>query len=229
MSYVDFGDVLLLTHLDSAQLGLTANNGIRVRQVERITSAAAYSHLLLAELVDHITTSHCLVVQWDGHVIDPARWRADFLDYDYIGARWPQFDDGHEVGNGGFSLRSKRLLEACRATEFEAHHPEDLAICRTNRRMLEARGMRFAPRELADTFSAERASDPALSFGYHGVFLMPRVLGAERFWKLYQELDERGSIWVDTWKIARNLRRPSLIVRLLRDRRSDILARKARQ
>ena len=38
---------------------------------------------------------------------------------DYIGAPWPHFRDGHNVGNGGFSLRSRRLLEACRELPFD--------------------------------------------------------------------------------------------------------------
>ena len=66
--------------------------------------------------------------------------------------------------------------------------------------------MRFAPVELADAFAAERAGYPAASFGYHGVFLMPQVLGAERFWHLYEELDERGSLHRDYLQIMTSIR-----------------------
>ena len=36
----------------------------------------------------------------------------DFLDYDYVGAPWPkeQNDNSLLVGNGGFSLRSKKAM-----------------------------------------------------------------------------------------------------------------------
>ena len=88
-------------------------------------------------------------------------------------------------------------MALCRSSEFTAHHPEDIAIGRTNRAFLEARDMRFAPRELADRFAAERAGDPDASFGYHGVFLMPRVLGGEDFWNAYASLDERSSLRPD--------------------------------
>jgi hypothetical protein len=99
------------------------------------------------------------------------------LDYDYIGATWPQFDDGLVVGNGGFSLRSRRLLHLLEDDIFEAHHPEDVAICRTWRKMLEeAHGIRFAPPELASTFSAERSGDLRETFGFHGFFNMPDIL-----------------------------------------------------
>ncbi len=167
---------------------------ITVVPIAPVTSSRAYSDILLSQMADHIDTSHCLVVQWDGHVVDASRWRPDFLDYDYIGASWPQFADGHDVGNGGFSLRSRRLMEACRDPAFRTHHPEDVAIGRINRAWLEGRGMRYAPRALADLFSTERAGDVSNSFGYHGAWLMPRVIGTEAFWSLYRDLDDRGTI-----------------------------------
>src|ERR1700722_12124880 len=53
-------------------------------------------------------TSHCLTIQYDGFVLDSDMWRAEFLDYDYIGAPWPH--RGYAVGNGGFSLRSVEMM-----------------------------------------------------------------------------------------------------------------------
>jgi hypothetical protein len=167
---------------------------IRVVPIAPIPSARAYSDFLLTQLVDHVATSHCLVIQWDGHVLDAARWQPDFLDHDYIGASWPQFADGHDVGNGGFSLRSRRLMELCRDPAFRRDHPEDVAIGRTNRAWLEAQGMRFAPRALADRFAAERAGDVTTSFGYHGAWLMPQAIGVYPFWSLYRQLDDRSTI-----------------------------------
>lgn len=181
--------------------------GITVVPIARITSSEAYSDFLLTRLVDHVETSHCLVIQWDGHVVDASRWRPDFLDYDYIGASWPQFSDGHDVGNGGFSLRSRRLMAACRNPGFKARHPEDIAIGRDNRVWLESRGMRFAPRELADMFSAERAGDISTSFGYHGAWLMPRAIGVEAFWNVYRDLDDRGTIRHDFAAILKQIGR----------------------
>ena len=224
MQYVDFAEAVLCTH--ATDTALDVGDAIQIVPIERLTSAKAYSHFMLTQLVDHIATDHCLVAQWDGHVIDPARWRAEFLDYDYIGASWPQFDDRHKVGNGGFSLRSHRLMEACRQDRFRAHHPEDVAICRTNRSVLEQQGMRFAPVKLADAFAAERAGDPADSFGYHGAFLMPRVLGVERFWRIYCALDERGSLRPDFWQLLREAKGESRgaarVLRMLFERISDI-------
>lgn len=194
---IDFGAAILLT--DGAVR--IDNPAIEVRSIPRLVSTAAYSTFLLRHLLPHIATSHCLVVQWDGHVLDAARWQEAFLEFDYIGARWPQFGDGSDVGNGGFSLRSRRLLQLCAASEFDGHHPEDVAICRTNRAWLEAQGIRFAPGALADAFSTERAGTLDHSFGYHGAFNMPKALGAQRFWEIYRTLDAHGSVWYDFWRI----------------------------
>jgi len=201
LAEVDFAARLLFTDAPV----VPAHPGITVVPIARIGSATAYSAFLLGGLVDHVTTSHCLVVQWDGHILDARRWLPDFLDHDYIGASWPQFGDGHDIGNGGFSLRSRRLMALCRDPGFRASHPEDIAIGRVNRAWLEDRGMRFAPRALADLFAAERAGDPGTSFGYHGAWNMPRVLGAAAFWDIYRTLDDRGTIRHDFGSIARQV------------------------
>jgi hypothetical protein len=132
MRQAQFGAVKLLTDKGDAP-----HAGIERIRIPPLRSATAYSHFMLHDLLEHVSTDFALVVQWDGFVINPAMWQDEFLSWDYIGAPWPQFRDGHDVGNGGFSLRSRRLLEACRDPGFEPSHPEDVAICRGNRRLLE--------------------------------------------------------------------------------------------
>ncbi|QNE05889.1 DUF5672 family protein [Croceicoccus marinus] len=207
MAQIDFAEALLFTDSASIERLPPIDSAIRIVEIAPLLSSAAYSNFILQGLPGHVTSDFCLVVQWDGHVIDAGHWQDEFLDYDYIGASWPQFDDGHDVGNGGFSLRSRCLMALCRSSEFTAHHPEDIAIGRTNRAFLEARGMRFAPRDLADRFAAERAGDPDVSFGYHGVFLMPRVLGDEGFWNAYASLDELSSLRPDFNDLLRSVLR----------------------
>jgi hypothetical protein len=169
MAQVEFGAVLLLSH---ERVG---HDRIEWRQIDPVRSQEEYSEFLLRRLAEHIQTPHVLVSQWDSWVIDAERWDPGFLDYDYIGATWPQFDDGHEVGNGGFSLRSRRLLDLTAAPDFPGHHPEDVSICRTYRELLEGRGIRFAPTSVAERFSFERGRQ-IKSFGFHGLFNFPRVL-----------------------------------------------------
>lgn len=199
---IDFAECLLFT--DAA--AVVADEGIRVIPVRRIESAGDYSDFILAELVDHIRTDHCLIVQWDGFVCDAQHWSPRFLSYDYVGASWPQFDDGHDVGNGGFSLRSRKLLEAVRDPEFKLGHPEDVAICRTNRSLLESKHrIRFADRSTAARFAFERATPDGPTFGFHGIFNMSEALGKDRFWEIYSTLDDRRTAFADYWLLMRQM------------------------
>ncbi len=197
----DFAACLLFTDAPASVL----NPGIRIVPIQRLDSTHAYSQFILHQLPDYIETSHCLVTQWDGHVLKGDRWNPAFLEYDYIGACWPQFTDGRDVGNGGFSLRSRQLMRACQDDRFLSDEAEDLLICRTHRDWLENRGMRFAPRQIADRFSAERSGDLKTVFGYHGVWNMPEALGVERFWEIYQTLDGRGPLRRDFGTLLRQV------------------------
>lgn len=200
-SRVCFAACKLLTHEQPSR----SLPGLEIVITPRLDTAEHYSRFMLADLADHVDTPHCLVVQWDGFIVNPERWSPRFLDYDYIGASWPQFLDGHDVGNGGFSLRSRRLLHACRAPQFTPSHPEDVAIGRHNRHWLEAQGLRFADHELAGRFSAERKGSPKATFGFHGVWHMPALVGVDRFWKMYRGLEDRSSVHHDRRAIMREL------------------------
>ncbi len=183
---VDFGRALLLA--DRAPAGL-AGSGIEWRQIEPIRSRADYSRFMLHHLADHVETGHALVVQWDGFVRDGQAWTDDFLNFDYIGAPWPQYRDGLAVGNGGFSLRSRRLLRAT-GTIARVDQPEDVLICREHRHKLEdEHGLRFADMDVARAFSYERGDSTGTQFGFHGVFNMPAELPGAAFRALLQGLE----------------------------------------
>jgi hypothetical protein len=169
---IDFGAALLFT--DPARLG-GAPAGIEALALH-IDSVPAYSEFMLRGLLPHLHTSHLLVVQWDGYVLDAARWEPDFLQFDYIGAPLRGEPPGRAVGNGGFSLRSRRLLQALQDPAMVVRHPEDICICHDNRARLEAAGMRFAPLALAARFAYERLPPAGPSFGFHGLFNLHRVL-----------------------------------------------------
>jgi hypothetical protein len=221
----DFAECLLFTHKPEIWDG----GEIRTVPIPRLKSSQDYSTFVLRELADHIRTDHCLIVQWDGFILDARQWTADFLDYDYIGAPWPQFSDGHDVGNGGFSLRSRRLLEACRDPAFRDGHPEDIAICRTNRAMLESdHRIRFADRSTAARFSFERTAPVNPTFGFHGIFNMIEALGPDRFWQIYSSLDDRRTAFTDYRLLMRQLKRgPQPVARRARltwDRASNFFS-----
>jgi hypothetical protein len=117
-----------------------------------------------------VETSHLLIVQWDGFALDAAAWTDEFLAYDYIGAPWQWMAADQQVGNGGFSLRSVRLMRflAEHASELPYRFPEDDMICHHYRPALEQSGFRFAPPDLARRFSFEDRRSVASTFGFHG-------------------------------------------------------------
>ena len=145
-----------------------------------------------------VQTDYNLIVQSDGFAINPDAWTDEFLDYDYIGAVWPWYRTKYRVGNGGFSLRSKKLYEALREikydrvmkySDFKGHAsyeedainipdlddkiiPEDALICRYLRDALETSfDIKFCPEDLASRFSIEDSTHSTWigkSFGFHG-------------------------------------------------------------
>ncbi|KAB2844790.1 MAG: tetratricopeptide repeat protein, partial [Burkholderiales bacterium] len=154
-----------------------AAEGIQVVPIAPLASAADYSRLLVKELSAHISTAFVLVVQWDGYVLHPEVWDERFRDFDYIGARWPWLPPGNDIGNGGFSLRSRKLLDALADPEISDIGVEDVAIGQTYRGLLESRyGLRFPPAELADRFSFETLPLPAKTFGFHALYNFWRTL-----------------------------------------------------
>jgi hypothetical protein len=133
-------------------------------KVEPIKSKYEYSKFMVEDLPMALGAmgSHCLVVQRDGVVVNPGAWDPLFLEFDYVGAPWP---DG-EVGNGGFSLRSARFREACLELG-SCLGAEDEFLCRANKGRLESMGMRFAPADVAARFSWERCRG---RWSYNGAF-----------------------------------------------------------
>lgn len=135
-----------------------------------------YNKWVCCELWRYITTSHVLLIQWDGMVIDASAWTDEFLNYDYIGAPW-NYKDGRNVGNGGFSMRSTNLMQFISQDEFiqdvGVYAPEDEVICRLYRKYLESKGVRFAPEDLAHRFSFEMHPPKQKTFGFHAHFHQP--------------------------------------------------------
>jgi hypothetical protein len=146
-------------------------------KINRINSLAEYSRILLQDVVQHVETEHCLIIQYDGFVINPDIFSKLFLLYDYVGATWPH-RTLYNVGNGGFCLRSRRLMEIV-AKNFQNHDlrfPEDHLIARNYRAILEDQfNLRFAPADVANHFSQELTQQPWPTFGFHGFHLLPQV------------------------------------------------------
>ena len=100
--YADFYDIKLLTSIPKKSI-------FKIINIQKINSNYEYSKFILKELDNYFETDFVLVFQWDGFILNPDVWLYNFLNYDYIGAPW--FHSGLQDigGNGGFSLRSKKL------------------------------------------------------------------------------------------------------------------------
>ena len=130
-----------------------------------------YCRFLVEDLYNYFDTSHCLLIQEDSFVVNPSQWNDDFLNFDYIGAPWTKTVAPKEnlnielinnrVGNGGFSLRSKKFALACKELNFSnlklkfSIKNEDIIICHYLYDHMIKKDIKFAPIKLASSFSME--------------------------------------------------------------------------
>lgn len=187
LSLVEFAEVKLVTHED------IIHDKIKIEKCEEITSIKDYSKYMVYDLYKHIDTDFVVTIQHDGFVVNPNSWNDDFFNYDYIGAPWPNnffedensikiqnqdnFGESIRVGNGGFSFRSKRLLNIFNelnidwsgAEKNEWH--EDGFICMTHLKTLREKGVNFPEADVAYKFSreieCEDLDNTREPFGFH--------------------------------------------------------------
>lgn len=145
-------------------------------EIDTTFNYKSHADFMIFQLVNHITTDHALIVQYDGMAVNKKYWTDEFLAYDYIGAPWLWRPTGKQVGNGGFSLRSRGLIETVAKYESKFSCNEDEYICDILRPQLESTGLKFADVSLASQFSSEREAGYRHSFGFHGSFNVPFYL-----------------------------------------------------
>ena len=184
MEGINFGDIKLITHERVPGL----SNNIKLELCPKIESSNQYSQFIFSKLNEYIKTEYCLIIQHDGWIIHPEKWDNSWLQYDYIGAPWadscfcgsvylcPVTGEHIRVGNGGFSLRSKKLLEIpskynLPLTEERGYYHEDDNICLFHRKKFLELGIKYAPIQVAARFSHETPI-PEINgitpFGFHG-------------------------------------------------------------
>jgi hypothetical protein len=157
-------------------------NNLEIIKIEPLNQRE-YNKFCVKELIKYVDTDFVLIFQTDGFIINPELWNDNFLNYDYIGAPWPD-NMNSRVGNGGFSLRSKKFLEVTSKLEYidgiglsgGEFTPEDHLNCRYNYNYLIEKNIKFAPIEVAIKFSFEQKIkefpnwDNTMSLGFHGLF-----------------------------------------------------------
>ncbi len=178
---INFNEVLLLTDKD------VSSEDIKTIQIDKL-DYIGYSKFIIYELHKYINTDFALIIQDDGFIINPESWSDNFLNYDYIGAPFPipknndnisyrdPFGVLQRVGNGGFSLRSKKLLELPNKLNLEwksyfGYWNEDGFFAVHNKHILEENGCIFPSPEIAAKFSIEHETPETINiipFGFHG-------------------------------------------------------------
>lgn len=171
----DFADIKLLTNLPT--------DYPHKIEIPEIKTLIQYSVFMLKKAHQYVDTKHMLVVQRDGWILNPQAWNPAWTEYDYIGALFNQFDI---MGVGGFSFRSKKLMEAVSkkyphwdGTNDHAHQLqknmsmyEDGEIAITYRTQLELEGFKFADLKTASLFSGGGNQNNSYyvqkPFGFHG-------------------------------------------------------------
>lgn len=148
-----------------------------------------YNFFCLKNMWAHVRTEFALIIQYDGMAVNKEFWSDDFYNYDYIGAPWPDrftwIGPNEKVGNGGFSLRSAKLLEALRdpniyQTNDNRSKNEDAVICQGYSQYLrDKHNIKYAPVELANNFAHEWCNPSGRTFGFHGVFNFPLFFDEE--------------------------------------------------
>jgi hypothetical protein len=187
MGEIDFDQVKLISFEKPSE----SLDGIEYVEVEKFNHNIhqqgrgnnGYNEFIVNELYKFIDTDYVLIVQTDGFVHHPELWTNEFLDYDYIGAVWPDFIlQGSQwlepevasgipnlVGNGGFSLRSRKILELAAQCPKELIGPEDVYYCLNNYEYFISHGIKYAPIELANKFSKDDWGQVRHDcFGFHG-------------------------------------------------------------
>jgi len=152
---INFFDIILFTDKQ------IIHNKINIENIQKL-DLAGYNKFILKDLHQYIKTEYVLICQYDGYILNHSSWDDQYLNYDYVGAPW--FDGA--VGNGGFSLRSKKLIVETSLLPYE-DIPEDVFICKNNKSFLERKGIKFPSFDIANKFSVEN-KPYTNQFGFHG-------------------------------------------------------------
>jgi hypothetical protein len=178
---------------------------IKIENCASFNNLQEYSDFILTQLDNYINSSHSLLIQDHAFISNPQKWTNEYLEYDYIGSPWPihliehlmlnlkngvdlngqpfsvdlnlnNYDpQNYRVGNGAFSLRSKKLLTFIKQFKDKyKNKPEDNIISIYEKSALENNSMKIAPINIASAFGVEAATeynphgDRSITFGFHG-------------------------------------------------------------
>ncbi len=167
-------------------------------EINHIPTLVDYSLFVLKRIHEFVDTKHMLIVQGDGWILNPDSWDPEWYNLDYIGPLFNQYDI---MGVGGFSWRSRALMEAVskkyphwdgspsstvKVQKAVAQY-EDGAIAMGCRKELVSEGFKYATLEQASRFAQGGNPNPKYyvprPFGFHGswrtINQITGIMGAE--------------------------------------------------
>lgn len=97
----DFGAVKFLTSIP-----VEYEHAVRIMPLNSLVS---YSIFMLTRIHEYIDTPFLQIVQRDGWILNPQSWKEEWKTLDFIG---PLYMQETKVGSGGFSFRSKKIMQA---------------------------------------------------------------------------------------------------------------------
>lgn len=166
----EFGDVKLLTSLETDYQHTV--------KIMPLNTLVAYSVFMVKECHKYFNTKHVLIVQRDGWILNVSAWNNHWLSYDYIA---PLFIQEDRVGAGGFSLRSKNIMQEMsrRFPEWNGtqEHAEIIQAgigCYEDGVLSNMKGFNIAPKDQAKFFAQGGNPNPnyyhPYPFGFHGAW-----------------------------------------------------------
>ena len=177
-----------------------------------------YNHFVYKKLNKYISTDHVLIVQPDGFGSNKEFWDSDYLNYDFISspssiynpkvrntiaAFYPPGTDPNTYlnfcktvfnGAGGFTLRSKKLLQALSNDDcvFSINNVicEDFNVSVVHRELLIKKyGIEFADIDTTMKFCQEDIYNFGLTLGFHGWFNIPFYLQEQELINILHHID----------------------------------------
>ena len=160
--YANFADIKFFGNFEKDDV-------IQIPEIDYI----GYQYFKTFEINKYIDTQFFLNTEWDGFCLS-SNWTSEFLKYDFVGAPWHWCAGHMDVGCGGFSLRSKKLLETMDSDDRLKNCfvnldfiSDDNFTCRIQRPYLEnVCGIKYAPRNIAARWCAEGVVWDG-QFGFH--------------------------------------------------------------
>jgi Protein of unknown function (DUF5672) len=178
---INFGEVLIFTDKPD----LIPIPGARYIEVRDFPDKREAGQFYYQHACSEIKTDFALMLEWDAGIKDVSMWSDGFLQYDYIGAPWNVAANeigNKDVGNGGFTLMSKRLGAFLHQHARNFPVTTDWDLCRNQRQRLEREGkFRWPTREVAQKFAWELTTMPegGRVFGFHATFTWPWMLSRD--------------------------------------------------